>query len=155
PLWDATARGVFFGVTATHGLDELARAVLEGVAFSARHLLEACEQAAGLHARSLRLSGGASRSDLWSQIKADVLGRPLERLETPHSGLVGAALLAGVGAGLLPGLREAAGDFVRVGRVFEPEPGPFDELYGIYRELYPALRPLYQRAAATKAATSS
>ena len=155
PLWDASARGVFFGLTAAHGLEELARAVLEGVAFSARHLLEACEQAAGLHAASLRLSGGASRSDLWSQIKADVHGRPLERLETPHTGLAGAALLAGVGAGLLPSLREAAPAFARVGRVFDPQPGPLDELYALYRELYPALRPLYERAAATKAATSS
>src|SRR5207249_973135 len=93
PLWDADARGIFFGLSSGHSRAHEARAVLEGVAFSARHLLEILETAARLHVDALASSGGGARSDLWCQIKANVLNREIRRLRVLHSGVLGAALM--------------------------------------------------------------
>lgn len=115
--------------------------MLLGVAFSARHLLEEIEKAAGLEPESLRASGGGAQSDLWCQLKADVLGRPIERLEVRQSGCLGAALMAASGAGLVGGLGEA--EWARVERVFERERS-YDDLYAVYRGLYHALKPTHE-----------
>jgi xylulokinase len=134
-----------------------ARATLEGVAFSARHLLEAIEEAAGLRAEALRASGGGARSDLWCQIKADVCGCEIRRLRVVQSGALGAALLAGKGAGVFEDLREAAARAVHVEATFRPratEAAVYEDLYGIYRGLYPALKPSFQQLSVHRAATA-
>lgn len=145
PLWDSEVRGGFVGLGSDHSLAHLSRAVLEGVAYSARHLLEELEKAAGVEPAELRASGGGSQSDVWCQIKADVLSRPIARVRVRQSGCLGAALLAASGAGLVDGLAEAATRAVRVERVFEPggDRDRYDELYAVYRELYVALRPAH------------
>lgn len=145
PLWDADMRGAFIGLSSEHTLDELCRAVLEGVAYTARHLLESLEQAGGITPPALRASGGGSQSDVWCQIKADVLDRPLARLDVRQSGCLGAALMAASGAGLVESVREAAGEHVRIERVFLPTPSGevYDELYALYRELQRALQPIH------------
>jgi xylulokinase len=140
PLWDSDVRGGFIGVSSEHTLAHFSRAVLLGVAFSARHLLEEIEKAAGVEPEALRASGGGAQSDLWCQIKADVLGRPIERLRVRQSGCLGAALMAASGAGLIGGLREA--QWARVERVFEPAES-YDDLYAVYRGLYHALKPTH------------
>lgn len=150
PLWDAQAQGVLFGLSTDHGRPHILRAVLEGVAFSARHLLEEIETAAGMHPRELKSSGGGTQSDLWCQIKADVLGQSICRLKVAESGILGAALMAGVGTELLPDLAAAAKSMVHVDRVFTPDAERgrhYDELYGIYRSLYPALAETNRRLA--------
>jgi xylulokinase len=147
PLWDAEARAVFFGLSSDHSLAHQARAVLEGVAFSARHLLETLEHAAGLHVDALASSGGGARSDLWCQIKADVLAREIRRLRVLQSGVLGAGLMAATGTGLAGDLRNAAAAAVEVADVFRPAPDRvalYDHLYRVYRELYPALQPAYR-----------
>jgi len=145
PLWDSDVRGCFLGVGSDHSLAQLCRAVLEGVAYSARNLLEELERAAGFEPLVLRASGGGSQSDLWCQIKADVLARPVARMGVRQSGCLGAALMAAAGAGLVTGLREAASQATQVERVFEPSVGraPYDELYAIYRDVYQALKPTH------------
>jgi xylulokinase len=146
PLWNSDARGVFFGLSSDQRRGEIARSVLEGVAYSARHLLEEVEAAAERPAAALRTSGGGARSDLWCQIKADVLDRPLERVAVLQSGVLGASLMAGVGAGVFENLAEAADRMVHVERRFDPDPDRtvlYDELYRIYRDLYPRLLPSY------------
>jgi xylulokinase len=156
PLWDADARGAFFGIGAEHRFADFARAVLEGVAFSARHLLDAIEDAAACKPDALNSSGGGARSDLWCQIKADVLGRPIRRLRVLHSGVLGAALLAGRAAGVFPSLRDAAKRVVRVGAVFEPDvrtTGTYERTYALYRELYPALKPAYATLSGLRASS--
>jgi xylulokinase len=147
PLWDAEARGVFFGLSSDHSLAHEARAVLEGVAFSARHLLESLEGAAGLRVEALASSGGGARSDLWCQIKADVLDREIRRLRVLHSGVLGAGLIAAAGTRLVGDLRDAAAAAVQVADVFRPSPDRvalYDHLYRVYRGLYPALQPAYR-----------
>lgn len=82
--------------------------MLEGVAFSLRHVLEECEKAAGsIRTELVHLSGGGGRSSHWCQIKADVLNVPV-RLAMQDSGLLGAAILSGVGTGLFESVSSAA-----------------------------------------------
>lgn len=145
PLWDSDVRGSFIGLSTEHSIAHLCRAVLEGVAYSARHLLDELEKAAGLEPQVLNASGGGSRSDLWCQIKADVLCRPVARVRVRQSGCLGAALMAASGARLVRSLHEAATKAVRIERVFEPrtDRAPYDELYALYREIYLALKPTH------------
>lgn len=152
PLWDPDVRASFIGVSNEHTLAHFCRAVLVGVAFSARHLLEEIERAAGTQPRALRASGGGSQSDLWCQIKADVLARRIERLRVRQSGCLGVAMMAAAGAGLIDDLREGSNQMPAVEHVFEPGTS-YDEKYAIYRDLYDALKPTHAalRGAAAQA----
>ncbi|MEY2598527.1 MAG: xylulose kinase, partial [Verrucomicrobiota bacterium] len=69
----------------------------------------------------LRITGGGEKSAFWNQIKADVLGIPIVQIQEGGGAPMGVALLAGVGAGILPGVAEAAADWVRLGRTYEPQ----------------------------------
>ncbi len=148
PLWDPHARGTFLGLSTATEARHLALAVLEGVAFSARHLLEACERAAGIPVTSLRLSGGAARSSTWNDIKATVHGRPVEVMATLDSAVLGAALMGMVAAGLEPDLAVAAERHARIAGTIQPDAAQqprADDLYGVYRDAYAALKPLFGR----------
>ncbi len=143
PLWDIAARASFSGLDGAMGAPELARAVLEGVAYSVRLLLGALEESSGVTAARLRHAGGGAGSDVWCQIRADVLGRPIDRMASLDSGLVGAATLAGLGTGLFASLQEAAERMCRVERTFEPNPARkalHDEGFGRYQDLYARLK---------------
>lgn len=148
PLWNANARAVYFGLNPEHERRHFTRALLEGVAFSARHLLETAEQAADCRVDAIECSGGGAQSDLWCQIKADVLGRELHRLQVLDSGVLGAALVAGSSAGIWPDPATAAKQMVKVERTFEPNNQcntRYNDLYRLYRDLYRALEPAYDK----------
>lgn len=148
PVWDATARGAFVGLTGHHTRAHCARAVYEGVAFAVRDLLERCREASGLVPEVLRVSGGGSASDFWNQVKADVTGISVQRVAVLDAACLGAALLAAVGVGAFGGLDEAAGAMVRVGDTFDPIPAHvarYDRLFAAWRRLYPALRPVFSQ----------
>ncbi len=121
PLWDAEARGSFTGLTSAAGAPELARAVLEGVAHSARLAFASLSQSAGREADIIPHAGGGSASDLWCQIRADVLGKPLRRTAMRDAGVLGAALMAGVGIRLFPSLAAASPEFVQFDADFAPD----------------------------------
>ena len=143
PIWDIAARGAFAGLDASMSAPELARAVLDGVAYSARWLFEALEASAAARPDRLRHAGGGSQSSFWCQIKADVLGRPIERLSVLDAGLLGAAMFAGLGTGQFASPAEAAARMTRVERTFEPDPvetGRHDEGFACYAELYGRLK---------------
>jgi xylulokinase len=143
PLWDPTARGAFLGLEAGMGRAALARSVYEGVALSARLALEAVEASAGRRAEVLLCGGGGFRSDLWAQIRADAVGRPLHRLRVPDAGVVGAAALGAVAARLRPDLAAALASLAAHDRVFEPRPEGarrMDDLFALYRPAWDALR---------------
>jgi xylulokinase len=142
PIWDIYARASFAGLDASMGAPELARAVLEGVAYSVRLLWEALESSAGCAPSKLHHAGGGARSDLWCQIRADALNRVVERKADRDAGVLGAAMLAGVGTGLYPSIGAAAGSLVRADRVFEPNErlrARYDEGFGRYKALYERL----------------
>ena len=144
PIWDGATRGTFARMDGRADAPQLARAVLEGVAFSDRWAFEALQRSAGRAVSVANLGGGGSRSEPWSQIKADVLGFPLRRAAVPDSAALGAAILAGVGSGAMPTLHEAVQQLIRFDRTFEPNAalaGYYADKFGRYRELYAALKP--------------
>ena len=135
PLWNPSLRGVFLGMDQATGLPDLGRAVYEGVALSARHVLEALEQSAGIRPEVLTCGGGGFRPALWTQIRADVLGRPLARLQVNEPGLLGAAALAARGAGLFDTLAKAQQALARFEAPVLPDAarrGLYDDLFGLY-----------------------
>lgn len=145
PIWDAASRGGFAGLTASHGPAEMAAAILEGVAFSARLAFEGLEQSSGVRPTILRGGGGGFASDAWAQLRADVLGRPIQRVEGRDPGAVGAAVLAGVGIGALTDLAAASQALVKPDQLFTPRPTEStraDTRFALWRDLYEALRPI-------------
>jgi len=135
PIWDSKAKGAFIGLTKRHGEPSMVRAIMEGVGFSARHLLEHLEVAAGFRTDSLVISGGASRSDLWCQIKADIMNIGLHRAENTDTGTFGAALIAAAAVGVYSSLDEAVSHGVAIERVFEPQNDAvahYERLYALY-----------------------
>jgi xylulokinase len=145
PHPDPLARGAFVGLTVSHDLRHLTRAVMEGVAFGLRDGLDLMI-ASGIAAPSqVRASGGGTRSRLWLQILSDVLDVEIATVPTEEGAAYGAALLAAVGAGWHPTVDEATAAVVRV----EPAAQPSDDV-GLYRDahtryqgLYPALTPTF------------
>jgi xylulokinase len=145
PLWDPESRGAFAGMTSSTGPAELALAVMEGVAYSARLLFETLEQSACLNPTTINHSGGGSSSDIWCQIRADVLGRPIERTTARDAGVIGAALMAGVGSGAFVSLTDAARLFVRKDQTFKPDRTSaerHDRRFAAYKLLYEQLKPI-------------
>jgi xylulokinase len=145
PLWDAQARGTFAGLTLADGPAEVARAVMEGVAFQARLAMEALEAAGGRRAAVIQGGGGGTASDLWCRLRADACGRPFRRMAARNAGAVGAAVMAGVAAGLLPDLAAAARRLVPEDRVFLPDPegaALADRRFALWRDLYAQVRPV-------------
>jgi xylulokinase len=148
PLWDDAARATFLGLSSDTTRPDMSRAVLEGVAMSARQVLAAVEAAGGSALPTIRFCGGGARSDLWAQIHADVLRRPLERLAVRDAGVLGAAQLGAVGAGTYPDIRSASEATVRTERVVEPDLRSaeiLDPLYDVYTASYTALQDVHER----------
>jgi sugar (pentulose or hexulose) kinase len=138
---------VLSGLTLAHGPADIARAALEGAAYAVRHVAEPLGEA-GAPVRELRPAGKAVPGDLWARIKADVLGVPVAITAVGETAVMGAAILAAVGAGAYASLEDGVAAMTSVVRRLEPDPAAharYDELYGTYRALYPALRPLFHR----------
>jgi xylulokinase len=136
------------GLTLAHDRRHLVRSVLEGVAFGLRDGLDLM-RSAGMPAPSqIRASGGGIASPLWRQILADVLETELATVNTTEGAAFGAAVLATVAAGWHDTVESAAGALVRATRVASPGPdvARYREAHAAYRELYPALKPLFHRA---------
>lgn len=141
PVWDPQAKGVFFGLTLQHTRHHLARAVLESVAFAIRHLAERLFEVGGWISE-MRVCGGQAQSASWNQIKADVTGFPVAVPQVTEAALMGAAVLAGVGAGLVPDITAGTNQMVRINQVLEPDPKRhqhYTHLYRVYERLYPDL----------------
>lgn len=144
PIWDSASRGVFARLDGRAGAAEMAQAVLEGVAFSVRWAFKSLQQSAGVSVDAANIGGGGARSDVWSQIKADVLGFALHRTEVLDSAALGAAILAGMGGGVFASLEEAIRALIHIDRSFEPQTrlrSYYDDKFDKYRELYRALKP--------------
>ncbi len=145
PHPDPIARGAFIGLTVRHGIGQLARAVMEGVAFGLRDSVELIIEEAPVS--GVRVSGGGVTSRLWMQILADALGLPMMRVQTTESAAYGAALLAAVGNNTFASVEDACGAVVKIGDVIEPTSDThlYDDAYAVYRDLYPALKGQFER----------
>ncbi len=133
PRPNADARGAFCGLSLSHGLGDLYRAILESLAFSLREN-QALMRAAGLPVTVVRALGGGARSDLLLQIDADVCGLPVERPAVTEAATLGAALLAVAGAGEYGSVEEASERCYRPARVFTPnQPAAYEAPFAAYR----------------------
>ena len=151
PYPDPLARGSFVGLTLRHKRAHLTRAVLEGVAFSMKDCFSLL-QGAGLGAVSeVRIAGGGAKGALWRKIVASALGLPMLTVNSTEGAAFGAALLAGVGARCWPSVETACDATIAVTGRDEPQAewsGAYASLYPRYRELYPALKPSFDRLGA-------
>jgi xylulokinase len=148
PHPDPLARGAFIGLTLRHGRGHLTRAVLEGVSFGLKDCFTLIQNAGLGNINQVRASGGGAQSPLWRQIMASVLEAELVTVNTTEGAAFGAALLAGVGAGAWPDVESACKAAVKVTGSTLPDPAQvnaYRPAYQLYRELYPALRPSFER----------
>jgi len=145
PHMDPNIRAGLVGLTASHTRAHVIRAVMEGVAFSMRDSLTIFSEL-DVPVEKIRLGGGGARSPLWRQIQADVYGQAVEIVAAEEGAAFGAAILAGVGAGLWPGVDEACDQAIRSIENVSCRPQiakVMNERYRDYQRLYPALRSLY------------
>lgn len=150
PLLDADARGAFVGLSAIHGRGDLIRAVMEGVAYSQRQCLDVFREM-GVNVDHMAACGGGGRSPFWRQMLADVYGCPVKTIASAEGPALGAAILAGVGAGVYASVPEGCAVAVRTGGTQQPVPensGAYEPFYQLYRGLYPALRGSFHTLAA-------
>jgi len=141
PHLDPNARAALIGLTASHTRGHVVRAILEGVAFSLRDSFTLFAEM-GVPVRNIRLGGGGARSPLWRQIQADVYGREVEVLEAEEGAAYGAAILAGVGAGVWSSVDTACSEVVKVAQRVAPQPAVVERMnasYAAYCRIYPAV----------------
>lgn len=139
PLWDSAARGVFIGLDDTTDAAAMAYAVYEGVAFSARWLLESLQSSASEHPSRINVGGGGFRSDLWNQIRADVLGVELCRAAVTDPGVLGAAGISAVAVGIHATVQQAFENLVSIDRCYQPDFGQTDrmaERMSLFKDTY-------------------
>jgi ribulose kinase len=149
PYTDPNSRGVIAGLTLKHGPAHIFRAMLEGIAFGTELILESM-RANGFAVAEATVCGGATRSELWLQIHADVSGIPLHVTAVPEAPALGSAILAAVGAGWFDDIPTAAASMVKVVRTIEPHVQrheAYQEPYQAYKDSYPALRDILHRQA--------
>lgn len=145
PDLDPYARGVIFGLTLAHGKQHLSRAIMEGVAMVLRRMIDSTAKIGGNVTGIISLSGG-SKSDIWCQIKADATQLPVRTLNGADSAACrGAAIIAGVGAGIWESAVHIARSAIEYDRRFEPQPEHaevYTQLFSRYLTLQESLKPL-------------
>ncbi|MBN2502144.1 MAG: hypothetical protein JXB38_15275, partial [Anaerolineales bacterium] len=150
PYWDAAASGMIVGWRGYHTLAHLYRAILEGIGFELRLQLEGVEAARGSEVGRIVAMGGGTKSRMWSQMIADMTGKPITLCKTVEASALGAGILAAYGVGLFPDVAAAAAAMTHV------EPGVltpdlerhalYTTLYEeVYRHLFPMLQPYLQK----------
>ncbi len=133
PHADPHVRGALIGLSATHGRADLLKAILEGTVYEVEFIRQAGEHFTGQPITTLVAAGGGTRNRAWLQIKADVTGCRIEASAEPEATLLGAALVAGIGAGIYASQSEAFATLApHPMEIFLPDP----ERHEIYRQLY-------------------
>jgi gluconokinase len=148
PNWNMNARGVFFGLTLQHDTGHMVRALLEGVAYRLRSVSEVLDDM-GCEIREIRASGGVVRSKVWLRIMADVFGLELKIPAWGETSSMGAALWAMLGTGLIGSIDDIK-DMIPLKRSFTPAEENvkcYNELFGLYKDLYTAVLPSFDRIA--------
>jgi len=143
PYTDPNARGAFVGINVMHDKRAFVRAVLEGIVFSLKDALKLIETL-GVPLTQVRVSGGGAINPKWRQIQADILGTEVVTVSySGEGGSYGAAILAGVGAGFWPSVKEAARKLLKIETRTMPiaeNKSKYEKVYDIYREIYYALK---------------
>jgi len=149
PWWNPHARGAFIGLTPRHRKAHLVRAVLEGVSFNLRIILDAFREQ-GIQIDSMRIIGGGAKGDFWASLLASMFGMEVLRpalIEEATS--LGAAIVGGVGIGIFPGI-EAVRDLLEIKDCFLPkeeESQVYERLYPVFKQCYLSLVEVYESLA--------
>ncbi|MBX3083566.1 MAG: FGGY-family carbohydrate kinase [Anaerolineae bacterium] len=141
PIWNSNARGVLFGLSLTTTRGAIIRAILEGTVYALRHNIEVAVQA-GNTITELRSVGGGTKSTVWNQLKADILGIPVRLPEASVGAPFGDAVIVGLGAGVYQDVRRDVQNMVRIKTTYEPNQATrrlYNDLYHAYRRLYDSL----------------
>jgi ribulose kinase len=142
PYTDANSRGAFIGLTLSHEPHHIFRAIIEGICFGTRTILDSFKNG-GYTSNEMTVGGGATASRLWMQIHADTAGIPVCIPASTDAPSMGSAILAAHGAGYFASIDEGIDAMVKPGIMIEPDPGAmaaYDGVYEQYRELYLALK---------------
>lgn len=144
PYMDIGSKGAVLGLTAATTASDLYRACMEGVVYEMKLNIERMK-GAGEHFEKLHATGGGARSEVWMQMKADVLNIPLVALKTVDAGTVGCAMLTGLSIGVFKDLDDAAAHMVDATQVYEPRADiheQYKKVFDRYQNVYQAVRPL-------------
>ncbi len=149
PHLDPDAKGVFFGLSASHDRRHMIRSVMEGVSYS---LLDGLNimRSLGLATTEIRASGGGGRSELWRQIMADMFRTDICTINSKEGPALGVALLAGVGVGEFSSVPEACDATIKqvtCQKPIEDNAKVYDKFYEVYKGLYPSLKSHYKNVA--------
>ncbi len=140
PHWNPNARGAFIGLTPRHTRAHLIRAVLEGVGFNLRIILDTF-LAQGIEIEEIRLIGGGGKSRLWSEILASIFERDILRMKILEEATsLGSAIAGGIGVGLFPSLKVAK-ELIKVKERIKPD----IEKMSVYRKIFPVFVETYER----------
>lgn len=149
PIWNSDAKGVLLGLSLSTNISHIARAIMEGVAFSLRQGMDIV-RANGLTDNSISMGGGIANSRIWCQIFADVFGHPIVKLPISETETLGGAILAGYAVGLIsnPGL--FAKRIYDKGEIVEPDltkKSTYDDYYAIYNNASTSLEKVFSQMA--------
>jgi len=150
PHPDPSARGAFIGLTIRHSRGHMTRAVLEGVTFGLKDSFTLIQNAGMGAITQVRATGGGTKSALWRQILASVLEAELVTVNTTEGAAYGAALLAGVGVGAWMDVSSACKEIIKITGTTQPnqqDASPYHGAYSIYQNLYPVLKPTFDKMA--------
>ena len=149
PHPDPDCRGTFFGLSAIHERKHLIRAVLEGVAYSQLECVDVFREM-GVSIKDMMICGGGARSPLWRQMFADMYQCPVSTIKAEQGGALGAAILAGIGAGIYKDLEETCRKLILKKSVQEPieaNSAEYQKYYKLYKELYVTLFDSFKKLA--------
>jgi sugar (pentulose or hexulose) kinase len=145
PVWNPDCRGVFFGLNRSHQKSHLVCAVLEGVAFSVKHIIHVLQEFS-VPLNTVTVAGGLSRMGNMNQIKADVFGVPIKKFENFETTAIGAALIALVGVGIFNNIYDAFKQFCKIEKIYDPNYKKhkiYEEYFQLYLQVYNSLLPTY------------
>ena len=145
PIWNAEARGVFFGIEENCSPKQMAYGVMEGVVFSLYHIYETMGKPA---ISSIRVSGGAAEIECLNCLKADIFGVPIEIVEESDVSGLGACMAAALGLGWYENYKQIAEAWVHISNRFLPEKNNqswFEKRFEIYKEVYEKLEPMFEK----------
>lgn len=146
PAVDPTSMGALVGLRNIVTRHDILRAVIEGLDYQFREILQAYETGLGVNPERIVAIGGATNNTFWMQNKADVVGKPIEVPQLDEAVPLGAAILAGIGAGIYRDEQDAFERVSRPGRVYEPNgelSARYTQWFPLYQQLYPALKSLH------------
>ena len=144
PTFDTNSKAVILGLTFATTRVDITKAILEGLTYELRLNLDLLKDG-GVKIDVLRAIGGGAKSPLWLQLKADITGIPVVTSKITEAAGFGAALLAGVGAGIFPSAAEAANRFLQLTDEYHPDPArcaAYTRQFELYRQVYPAIAPI-------------